>query len=133
MSSNSRCPWPTAIGCTISRSSSNSPWASSQRAVVALPDMLISPSVCSLTSRSRAATWSVSPEIRVVFCQVASVSVVVSTYFGAALMNDAKPASSPPVWFGQYCAHWSYNRRPISSAVAFSTPRPMAAPISSSK
>jgi hypothetical protein len=80
---------------------SRRPFASSQRTSVALPDMVMSPSVLSLISWRRAATSS--PTIVVLF-QSACSRVLETTYLGALLRNDAKGSSLLP---GQKPAHSS--------------------------
>ena len=101
--------------------------ASSQRTVVALPDIVRSLSVLSLT----ACTAATSPGRTVVFCQAGSLTVEETTYLGIELMNSENGTSGP--CSGQYEDHSSYSLRPIRNASLVSIPWPMIAPIASSK
>ena len=94
-------PSPTAIGCTSRLSSSRSPLRSSQRTVVGLPDMAMSPPSWALISVSFSAT---SPLMSSEFCHSAACRLVERTYFFIEFMTSP---NGSPACSGQYAAHSS--------------------------
>src|SRR5215472_1222413 len=119
---NSRLPVPSTTGCTISRYSSTRPSSVSEWTSVALPATRMSPGYWSFT-RVTSAARSVPRRI-VVLVQVASVSVVETTYFGIAFIFLA---NSPPVSSidGQAAANPWYVTRPSNWASARSSSSPL--------
>ena len=94
-------PSPTAIGCTSRLSSSSRPSRSSQRTVVALPDMAMSPPSWALMARS---FWATSPLTISVFCHSAVCRLLETTYFFIEFMTSPNGSSACS---GQYAAHSS--------------------------
>jgi hypothetical protein len=92
-------PSPTTIGWTSTLSSSRRPSRSSQRTVVALPDMVMSPPSWALMSVS---FWATSPLMISKFCHSDAYRLLETTYFLIEFMTSPNGSAACS---GQYAAH----------------------------
>src|SRR5215471_5298361 len=115
-------PSPTTIGWTSRLSSSRRPSRSSQRTVVGLPDMVMSPPSWALMPVS---CWATSPLRISEFCHPAACRLLETTYFLIEFMTSP---NGSPACSGQYPAHSLYRTRPISKASVVANPAATAAP-----